>query len=181
MDIKVMFKTTALALALGGMGLSGSALAADVTLNITGNVKASPCKLDLGGSATKEVKLNGGKNIEAAAMANSGEYTDDEEFSLKLVGCPDATTSVTATFSGDPSTESNDLYKNQATTMAAESIQIELRNQKGDNLGNNKTMNAVVNAAGEAIFDLKARAYTSQGGVKPGSISTAVQVGFVYH
>lgn len=180
MDIKVMFKATALALALGGMGLSGSALAADVTLNITGNVKASPCKLDLGGSATKEVKLNGGKNIEAAAMANPDTYTDDEEFSLKLVGCPDATTSVTATFAGEPSTENNDLYKNQAA-MGAESVQIELRNQKGDNLGNNKTMNAVVNAAGEATFDLKARAYTSQGGVKPGSISTAVQVGFVYH
>ena len=46
MDMKAIFKTTALCLALGGMGVSYSALAVDARIKITGTVKASPCTVD---------------------------------------------------------------------------------------------------------------------------------------
>ncbi|MGL5384651.1 MAG: fimbrial protein [Serratia sp. (in: enterobacteria)] len=178
MDMKGMFKATALCLALGGMGFTGFA-SANVTLNINGTVKASPCQVVTDGKGNIEVQLNGGKAIEAASMANPQSHTDFKEFSLTLKDCPAATTKVTATFTGDPADEDIEMYKNSGGD--ADAIQIHLTD-KGETrkLGTGSTMDAPV-VADVATFDLKARAYTAQGGVKPGSISTAVQVGFVYH
>lgn len=177
MDMKGMFKATALCLALGGMGFTGSALA-NVTLNINGTVKASPCQVVTDGKGNIDVKLNGGKAIEAASMANPLSHTDFEAFSLTLKDCPTATSKVTATFSGTPADESVDMYKNAGD---ADSIQIELTDKSETlKLGSGATMEVPV-VADVATFDLKARAFSLKGGVKPGSINTAVQVAFVYH
>lgn len=173
MDMKAIFKASALCLALGGIGINGSVLANSVQLNITGTVKASPCEVE-SNNGKIEVPLG---DIEAASMASANSSSGFEPFDMRLKNCPVSTTKVTATFSGTPSDESVDMYKN---TGDAGSIQIELVDQNETlKLGSGMTMDAPVNAT-EAVFKLKARAYSLAGGVTPGSISGAVQVAFVY-
>ncbi|MCL1031689.1 type 1 fimbrial protein [Serratia sp. arafor3] len=172
--MKTIFKATALCLALGGIGINSSALANSVQLNITGTVKASPCVVE-SNNGKIDVPLG---DIEAASMATAGSASGWEPFAMKLVNCPVSTTKVTATFSGTQADENVDMYKN---TGDAGSIQIELVDDSETlKLGNGKTMDAPVNA-NEAVFNLKARAFSLAGGVTPGSISGAVQVAFVYH
>lgn len=175
MDMKAIFKASALCLALGGVGINGSALANSVQLNITGTVKASPCEVESPNNGKIiEVPLG---DIEAASMVPANSSSGFVPFDMRLKNCPVSTTKVTATFSGTPSDENVDMYKN---TGDAGSIQIELVDQDETlKLGNGMTMDAPVNAT-EAVFKLKARAYSLAGVVKPGSISGAVQVAFVY-
>lgn len=167
-----MFKTTALCLALGGMGISGAALANQATLHITGTVKASPCVIDAD-NANKIVPLG---DIEAADLADPKSHTEWKDFSITLKDCPTATNRVVATFSGTAA-ENPAMYKNDGD---ADSVQIELVDQAETlTLGTGSTMKVEVKDK-QAIYNLRARAYSAAGGVTPGSISAAVTVGFAY-
>ena len=74
--------------------------------------------------------------------------------------------------------ESTRLYK---STGGSRRVQIELQNNQGANLGNGKSMTQSVNqATHEAKFNLRARAYSTNGGSTPGSIEGVLQVTFVY-
>lgn len=173
---KIMLIKHAVILALlAGMGLAQQAQA-DTQLNITGTIKASPCVVsgDTGGG----IDVNLGDNIQASTLAAASSYSDWQLFNLTLSNCPLTTNRVTATFSGLPATESTTLYKN---TGDATQVQIELQDTANNNLGNGNTMTETVNhTTNNAVFGLKARAYSANGGATPGSIVGTVQVAFIY-
>ncbi|WP_411754880.1 fimbrial protein [Serratia sp. (in: enterobacteria)] len=179
MDMKAIFKTTALCLALGGMGVSYSALAVDARIKITGTVKASPCTVDaVGGDVNVDLK-----EIKAHTLT-AGAGSPWEDFSLDLSDCPVSTTDVIATFTGTAADESADLYKNAAANPAG-SVQIEMvdRSSPGVNrrLGSGSDMTVQVDhATNTATFPLRARAFSTHGGATPGSIEGVVQVALTY-
>lgn len=154
-------------------GIPAVAMAAK--LQITGNIKAAPCIVD---GANSNIQVNLGDTISAATLAGSGSASEWIEFPITLKNCPATTTSATATFTGSVAEESGALYKNNGTSSR---VQIELQNQRGVNLGNNKSMVQLVNQfTHEAKFDLRARAYSTYGGATPGSIDGVLQISFIY-
>lgn len=179
MDMKAIFKTTALCLAISGMGISYSALAIDARIKITGTVKASPCTVDaVGGDVNVDLR-----EIKAHTLT-AGVGSNWEDFSLDLSDCPVSTTNVTATFTGTAADESADLYKNTAANPAA-SVQIEMvdGSTSGANrrLGNGSDMTVLVDhTTNKATFPMRARAFSTNGGVTPGSIEGIVQVALTY-
>ncbi|ENZ5482677.1 fimbrial protein [Serratia marcescens] len=163
-------------LALAGLFLLAMPSAYAVSkIVITGNIKAAPCEID---GANGTVSVNLGDDISAAVLATSGAFSPWVEFPLTLKNCPSTTTSVVATFSGTAADEGASLYK---STGSSRRVQIELQNSQGANLGNGKSMAQLVNrATNEAKFNLRARAFSVNGGSTPGSIEGALQVTFVY-
>jgi minor fimbrial subunit len=179
MDMKAIFKTTALCLAISGMGISYSALAVDARIKITGTVKASPCTVDAVGG---DVNVDLGEIKAHTLVAGAG--SNFENFSLDLSDCPVSTTDVIATFTGTAADESADLYKNAAANPAG-SVQIEMvdGSPSGANrrLGSGSDMKVLVDhATNKATFPLKARAFSTNGGATPGSIEGVVQVALTY-
>ncbi|OMQ20392.1 fimbrial protein [Serratia oryzae] len=176
-NYKQVLKSTVLCMAVVSTGMSYSALAADnTTINITGTIKASPCTVDA--SAGNVVNVDLGTNIQAASLT-AGKGSDWVPFALHLKDCPTSTTSVTAAFSGTQAAEEAGLYQN---TGDADKVQIELQNvATSTRLGNNSTLVApVLSTTKDATFSLRARAYSANGGVTPGSIVGTVQVAFTY-
>ena len=171
-----MFNRFGCNLALTGMLLlMVPAVHAVSKIVITGNIKAAPCEID---GANDTVSVNLGDDISAAVLATSGAFSPWVEFPLTLKNCPSTTTSVVATFSGTAADEGASLYK---STGSSRRVQIELQNSQGANLGNGKSMTQSVNrATNEAKFNLRARAYSTNGGSTPGSIEGVLQVTFVY-
>ncbi|CAI1889210.1 fimbrial protein [Serratia entomophila] len=150
-------------------------MVAAAKIEIKGNIKAAPCEVD---GANSTVKVNLGDNISAATLATSGSASDWIDFPLTLKNCPATTTTAIATFSGTTADESATLYKSIGSSRR---VQIELQNNKGVNLGNGKSMTQPVNhVSNEAKFDLRARAYSTNGGSTPGTIEGVLQVTFVY-
>lgn len=183
MDMKTIFKMTTLCLALGGIGISHSVLAYDAKITIRGTVKASPCKIDAVGGDVN-VDLDEAGEIKAHTLT-AGKGSNWKDFSLDLSECPTSTTEVTAKFSGEPATESSELYKNIATTTPAGAVQIEMVESTSgggvSRLGNNSTMKVLVDhKTNKATFPLKARVFSANGGVTPGSVEGVVQVEFTY-
>lgn len=169
-----VIKGSIAALLTAALGMSHTALA-DTQLNITGTIKASPCNVvnDTGNG----ISVNLGDNIQAATLGQANTFTEWKPFKLILEDCPTTTTSVTATFSGTPSDESADLYKN---TGEARNVQIDLQDATGGTgLGNGKSLKqSIVNNA--TTYNLQARAYSTAGSATPGSIVGTVMVAFTY-
>ncbi|WBF46381.1 fimbrial protein [Serratia rubidaea] len=171
-----VIKGSIAALLAATLGMSHGALA-NTQLNITGTIKASPCIVADDNGSGITVDLGNGSAIQAATLAGQGDKTEWVPFKLTLKDCPTTTTSATATFSGTPADESADLYKN---TGDAKSVQIELADvAETTKLGNGKSLKQTI-ANNTTTYDLKARAYTTEGGATPGSIVGTVMVAFTY-
>ncbi|MFZ1872059.1 MAG: fimbrial protein [Chania sp.] len=176
-NYKQILKNTVFCMAVVSMGMSYSVLAADnVDIKITGTIKASPCTVDA--SSGNVVNVDLGTDIKAATLT-AAKGSDWVPFALHLKDCPTSTTSVTAAFSGTQAAEETGLYQN---TGDADKVQIELQNvATSTRQGNNSTLVApVLLATNDATFNLRARAYSSTGGVTPGSVVGTVQVAFTY-
>lgn len=145
-----------------------------VEIHVTGNVVASPCNLDVAGS-----NLNPWLgNIQATALEDAGSSSDWVPFDLKLKECPVSTTSATVTFSGTPdSAEPDSMYENTGNATA---VAVELQSATGDKLGNGKSLTGTIAADHTYTYNLKTRAYSTTGGVLPGSISAVIQATFTY-
>lgn len=145
-----------------------------VSINVTGKVIASPCQIK-GDSLNKTVDL--GKSIMSGNLHNAGSSTTWVNFSLNLINCPRGTTQATMTMHG-PSDINNpaDMYVNSGT---ATNIAVQLQTQQGDPLGDGKfiTGNVLNNALS---YNLRARAYSHNGNVEPGTIEAVVTATFVY-
>jgi minor fimbrial subunit len=160
---------------LGLMAASYDASAADsVTLNITGNVVASPCTVN-GGSGTINVDLT---NIQATTLASAGSSSTDIPFSIPLTACPAGTSNVQVAFSGTPDPVAGaNYYKNTgtATNVAVGITEVSTGTLKGTGT---TIIQPVV--AGVATVNLKAKAYSSAGGAMPGTISSVVTTTITY-
>lgn len=156
--------------------LSHGVYAADaVTINVTGNIVASPCTVDPD-SVTKSVPLG---DIQAASMNEAGSGSEWVDFDIKLINCPAGTTSVTATFSGTADTDSPaDSYANTGTATKV-AVQLETSDTE-EPLGNGKTSDVDVSSDKTATWGLQTRAFSTAGSVTPGTIASVISVNFTY-
>uniref|UniRef100_S0DET5 Putative fimbrial protein n=1 Tax=termite gut metagenome TaxID=433724 RepID=S0DET5_9ZZZZ len=168
-------KLTALGALVIGTVLTSTAVNADpVTLNITGNVVASPCQI-ASDSVTKNVNL--GSTIQASDLQTAASGSSWVNFTIDLVSCPAGTTSATMTMHGTADTNSTgDLYKNTGT---ATNLAVQLQTQAGGQMGDGKTLSGTL-ANNAYSYTMRARAYSTSGGVKPGTVSSVVTATFVY-
>ena len=170
-----MKKLSVLAAATIVLLMNTSAQAGDpVTLNITGNVIASPCQVS-SDSITKSVDL--GQNIQASSLQTAGAATDWVNFDINLNSCPAGTTKAIMTMHGTADLANpGDMYRNTGT---ATNLAVQVQSQAGEQLGNTKTISGTI-ASNAYTYKLRARAYTQNGGVMPGSISSVVTATFEY-
>lgn len=155
--------------------IHGSVQAADpVTLNITGNVVASPCQVS-SDSISKAIDL--GQNIQSASLQTAGATTSWVNFDINLTACPAGTTVAIMTMHG--TADSNNPADMYQSTGTATSLAVQLQSQAGDPLGNSKTLSGTI-ASNAYTYKLRARAYTQNGGVLPGTINSVVTATFVY-
>ena len=168
-------KLSVLAAATIVLLMNTSAQAGDpVTLNITGNVIASPCQVS-SDSITKSVDL--GQNIQASSLQTAGAATDWVNFDINLNSCPAGTTKAIMTMHGTADLNNPaDMYRNTGT---ATNLAVQVQSQAGEQLGNTKTISGTI-ASNAYTYKLRARAYTQNGGVMPGSISSVVTATFEY-
>lgn len=168
-------KAPALLLCLAAAMLSHSA-SADTQLNITGTIKASPCKIDVPAGG---VNVDLGQSIMAATLSEAKSATDWKPISIVLSECPATTSKVTMTLNGTADTTETEMYKN---TGSAEQVQIQLQSTTGSKaLGNNASMvQDIASASKGTTFNMQARAYSSQGNATPGTINGVVQLTFAY-
>ncbi len=153
-----------------------TAFSADiVTLNITGNVVASPCIVN-GGVGNINVDLG---NIQATTLATAASSSAEVPFNLNLTSCPAGTSSVTATFSGtsDPTAGIN-YYKNTGTAGNVAVALIQASN--GSLKGNGTTITQAVQSDRTVTMSMKAKAYSSTGNATPGTIQSVVTATFTY-
>lgn len=93
-----MKNLSVLAAATMALMINSPAQAGDpVTLNITGNVIASPCQVS-SDSITKSVDL--GQNIQASSLQTAGSATEWVNFDINLNSCPAGTTKAIMTMHG---------------------------------------------------------------------------------
>ena len=155
--------------------ISGTILAADpVTMNITGNIVASPCQVS-SDSISKSVDL--GQDIQSSALQTAGTGSDWVMFHIDVVSCPVGTTKATMTLHGTPdNARPDDLYANSGS---AENVAVQLQMQSGEAMGNDKSYVGNISSSGY-VYNMQARAYTANGSATPGTISSVVTATFEY-
>ncbi len=157
------------------MGSASWCAADPVTLNITGNVVASPCVVSTGSSS---LTVDLGQNIQASALQTGGSSTTWTFFTVNLIGCPAGTSTATMTMHGSAdATNPNDMYHSTGT---AQNISVQLQSQAADPLGDGKSLVGTI-ASNAYSYQLRARAYTQNGAVTPGTIVATVTASFVYN
>ncbi|WP_336212680.1 fimbrial protein [Enterobacter sp. P82] len=162
------------AVAMAMININAVSAADPVTLNITGNVIASPCQVS-SDSITKSVDL--GQSIQASSLQTAGAATDWVNFDINLNSCPAGTTKAIMTMHGTADLfNPADMYRNTGT---ATNLAVQVQSQAGDQLGNTKTISGTI-ASNAYTYKFRARAYTQNGGVMPGSISAVVTATFEY-
>lgn len=154
---------------------SSSVFADPVSINITGNVVASPCTVD---TANSNLTVDLG-TIQATDLATPASGSTFIPFAIKLKDCPTGTTTATITFSGTPDAAKPD--STYANTGTATNTAVELQGSGGDLFGNGKFFTGTIAADHTYTFNLKTRAYSAAGSVMPGTISAVVQANFTYN
>lgn len=142
-----------------------------IMVNITGNVVASPCTLDV---ANSDLTVDLG-NIPTTTLATIGATSTAKPFKLTVNMCPAATTNAILSFSGTEDTVAPGRYVNTgtATNLAVEVLQ-------GSTLqGPGTTMSLPIQADRTATFNLQSRAY-AKGQSTPGTIIATLQATFIY-
>ncbi|HBV4841649.1 TPA: type 1 fimbrial protein [Klebsiella aerogenes] len=157
--------------------LPGMAMAGDpVSLNVTGNIIAAPCEIR-NDSITQTIDLGDGAPIQADTLRTAGAATPWIPFSIGLVNCPAATTKATIQFHGTPDTDNPaDMYQN---TGSAGNVAVQLQGSGGEAFGNGQSYTGLI-SNNAYTYNLRARAYTQQGNVTPGTISAVVTATFTY-
>ena len=164
-----------LCLIVFGPGISD---AADTTITIKGNVKASPCVAE----TTKTVDFG---TIYFADLG-AGDYTSTQTISIALTSCPSSTSSVTATFAGTPDTGNYEAwnYKN-AGTATGYFISVAQENDSSKGLGNGQTWTQTISSStNSVVYDISVKIGRSAvaGGATAttGTISGVISVTYTY-
>lgn len=161
-------------LLLSFLFFSSAGFAADVTLNITGTIKAAACQVS---SSSQTQNINLGSQIKVSELSSAGSTTAFVPFSINLVNCPQGTTGVNALFSGTSDPDSViDSYKNTGT---ATNVSVQLQTEDGIPLGAGaRIFRRIENNA--LTLNLKSRVYSHNGGGTVGTIKATVTVDFTY-
>ncbi|QDL35803.1 type 1 fimbrial protein (plasmid) [Serratia liquefaciens] len=144
--------------------------AADVNITVNGSVVVPPCIVS---TKVASVKLG---DLYTSNLRSAGSASPWHSVALELSNCPVGTSRVTARFSG--TVDETGYYRNLGT---AKNIQIELQDNDGITLNTGeKKMVQVNNTTKSAIFPLKVRALTVNGGVTQGTIQAMISVTYSY-
>lgn len=181
MNKKAIYALTAIAL----QSVIFQSANADSTVRITSNITASPCTVD---TTSSDINLG----VMTASYLNNPSLNKASEYTLplviKLIGCPETTTSVSATFSGTPSTQNSSYYKNtsgNAGDAAAMDVEFDRYTEgTGDRelLKNGSMIRDLAIENGEASFAVVARMINSSSSttIGAGDVSTAISINFSY-
>ncbi len=147
----------------------------NVTINVTGDIMASPCVV-VGGN---NVNVDLGQEILTSAI-NSKVYSDSgwKNFTVKLKNCPSSKEFVIATFHGTPGSG----VTTYASTGDAKNVEVLL--QTGDThapMGNGMEHWVTIQSDRTASFPLEARAVSPNRNATPGSIAAVVTMSFTYN
>ena len=152
--------------------------AADSTMTLTATVVASPCTID-SDSINKAIALDGGNNFEAKDLQEPESASEWVKFDLTIRDCPTGTSKSTITFSGTADeTHPESMYVNTGT---AKNVAVELQSHDGLYMfGNGKSYEGSILSDRTYVFRMRSRAFTSNGGVTPGTIQAVVTANFTY-
>lgn len=147
------------------------------TLQFTYNIEAAPCNVVINGGDGDQnnvyVKLG---DIPSQNLNSPGDYSEWKNFDIELKNCPETTVKYVAKFDGTPATADVKKYNNDGS---ATHVQVELQSQAGDILDDNSTLSGdIINSS--ARLNLRARAYSAEGGATGGGIHSAIQLTFTY-
>ena len=147
-----------------------------IALNIKGNVKAAPCQVS-SDSITKTVDLTAGSPVTASSMYTAGSTTPWVSFDFSIEHCPEGTTGVMIQFNGNADDmHRDDMYRNLST---ATPVAIQLQAADGRPLGDGQVLTSEI-VAQRYTWNLRARLYSEQGQVSPGTIDSVVTVSLSY-
>ncbi|HCT3346672.1 fimbrial protein [Citrobacter koseri] len=147
-----------------------------IALNIKGNVKAAPCQVS-SDSITKTVDLTAGSPVMASSMYTAGATTPWVSFDFSIEHCPEGTTGVMIQFNGNADDmHRDDMYRNLGT---ATPVAIQLQAADGRPLGDGQVLTSEI-VAQRYTWNLRARLYSEQGQVSPGTIDSVVTVSLSY-
>lgn len=157
--------------------ISATAFGGDpVALNIKGKIVAAPCQIS-SDSIARTVPLTGAQGVQSSSLYTPGSATDWVFFDFNIERCPAGTVKATMQFSGNAdSAGPDDLYQNAGS---AGNIAIQLQTADGQPLGKDKTVSGII-INNEYRYHLRARAFSSQGNVTPGTISAVVTATFTW-
>lgn len=152
--------------------------AADSTITMTATVVASPCTVE-SESINKAIALDGGNGFQAKDLQTPGASTEWVRFDIVIKECPEGTNNATITFSGTPDdTNPESMYVNTGT---AKNVAVEIQSHDGSYMfGNGKSYTGSILSDRTFTFRERTRAYTSEGGVTPGTIQAVVTANFTY-
>ncbi|MEX2952251.1 fimbrial protein [Serratia fonticola] len=152
--------------------MSSAVQATDLTIN--GKVVATPCTVDTA-SVSQDVDFG---QVRLTEMRAAGNTSDWEAFQVKLVNCPQGTTSSTVTFSGTPAATDATLYANAGTAVNAA---VQLAQAANTTLvqGDGSSMTVLVDAQHIATYALAGRLMVF-GDTGPGTFNSVVQMNFTY-
>lgn len=166
-----LFKSTLLMIIVGL--ISHAVQATD--LNISGTVVASPCTVDTA-SVSQEVDFG---QLRSTDLKEAGTASVWQPFEVKLINCPQSTTTAKVTFSGIPAAEDATLYANTGTASNV-AVQMAPNADKSQVLGNTSSMTVNIDAQHNATYALAGRLYSVNGNTGPGTFSGIVQMNFTY-
>lgn len=167
--MSVKFKATAITLLVATF-VVGAAMAADVSITITGKVIAKPC---VPSAAMSSVDLG---DIYAQDLSSPGSSSVWQPVTLELTGCPSGTTSVTAAFSGKADS-TGDYYLNEGTATNL-ILQLEDRDTSS-NIKNGATKTVSISGT-TATIPLQVRALSIAGNAGQGTIQSTIDVAYTY-
>ena len=170
--MKITYKALIL---LNSLIVSSNLYSADnITLNFTGNIKASTCNL-VGGDNI-DIDLN---KISAGVLSNAGSGSVWKTFDISLNNCSPYINQVKLTFTGTVDTaDANSLYKNQGT---AKNLAIQLQNGNGTTtLGHQKILQVPLNGQTSINIPLRTRAFSSLGNATPGTVLANITATITY-
>ncbi|HEX4503371.1 MAG TPA: fimbrial protein [Scandinavium sp.] len=143
---------------------------ADPTINVSGNVIASPCTVDTG-TVTKLVELG---TVNKQDLPNAGDGGVWSDFDLLVSNCPTGTSKVTAIFTGTPDIEDSTAWKNSGTSS---NVALRLSSRDHNTVySNSSTMLVNVDSTThKTTFPLSARIFTPKGNVVAGTFASVMK------
>ncbi|WP_101505907.1 fimbrial protein [Erwinia sp. B116] len=155
-----------------------AAYAVDTSITVNGKVIASACQTGVG--AVYNIDL--GQNHKESDLASAGSATGYVAQDVVLSNCPGGTNTIKAAFSGTADSLNPTMYANKNGTGYATGVAVQLQNAiASTDVGNLATMSVNKNVSNQAIFPLRARLYSKNGGAKTGAVEVSVIMNLTYN
>lgn len=169
-------KAIASAVVLGLMGFCGSAMAADGTISINGQINGNTCTITGTNGKNVDVVLPG---VSTTALQNAGQVAGTTPFKLTLTNCT-GTSAKTLFELGTSVNQASGNLKNVSGTATNVEVQILNDSFAAINLGTNAGSQTGSTAGGAGVLNYYAQ-YFATGAATAGSVTTSVQYSMLYN